>query len=31
VETQFAVLSEGVRCEYCDTIIREDLTDHIKS
>jgi aspartate carbamoyltransferase regulatory subunit len=31
VETRFAVLSEGVRCEYCDAIIREDLTEHIKS
>ncbi|MFB6133845.1 MAG: aspartate carbamoyltransferase regulatory subunit [Halanaeroarchaeum sp.] len=31
VETRFAVLDEGVRCEYCDTIIREDLTDHIET
>ncbi|MGM0399602.1 MAG: aspartate carbamoyltransferase regulatory subunit [Halobacteriota archaeon] len=31
VETQFAVLNDGVRCEYCDTIIREDLTEHIES
>ena len=31
VETRFEVLSDGVRCEYCDTIIREDLTEHIKS
>lgn len=29
IATQFAVLEEGVRCEYCDTIIREDLTAHI--
>jgi len=25
VETAFEVLSDGVRCEYCDTIVREDL------
>ncbi|AKH98071.1 aspartate carbamoyltransferase regulatory subunit [Halanaeroarchaeum sulfurireducens] len=31
VDTRFEVLSDGVRCEYCDTIIREDLTEHIKS
>ena len=31
VATRFAVLDEGVRCEYCDTIIREDLTEHIGS
>lgn len=31
VMTRFAVLSDGVRCEYCDTIVREDLTEHIES
>ncbi|MFB6310547.1 MAG: aspartate carbamoyltransferase regulatory subunit [Salinirussus sp.] len=30
VESAFAVLEEGVRCAYCDTIIREDIADHIK-
>jgi aspartate carbamoyltransferase regulatory subunit len=29
VDTRFAVLSDGVRCEYCDTIVREDLADHL--
>jgi aspartate carbamoyltransferase regulatory subunit len=29
VDSAFEVLAEGVRCEYCDTIIRENLADHI--
>ncbi len=29
VESRFEVLKEGVRCSYCDTIIRESLADHI--
>ncbi|WP_458204416.1 aspartate carbamoyltransferase regulatory subunit [Haladaptatus sp. NG-SE-30] len=29
VESKFEVLSEGVRCEYCETIIRDDLAAHI--
>ena len=29
VESKFAVTGDGVRCEYCDTIIREDLATHI--
>ncbi|AGN00338.1 aspartate carbamoyltransferase regulatory subunit [Salinarchaeum sp. Harcht-Bsk1] len=29
VETKFEVLDSGVRCVYCETIIREDITDHI--
>jgi aspartate carbamoyltransferase regulatory subunit len=29
VESRFAVLEDGVRCGYCDTIIREDLAEHI--
>ncbi|WP_135854450.1 aspartate carbamoyltransferase regulatory subunit [Halorussus salinus] len=29
VETKFDVLDDGVRCEYCETIVREDLAAHI--
>ena len=29
IESQFEVLEDGVRCVYCDTIIREDLAAHI--
>jgi aspartate carbamoyltransferase regulatory subunit len=29
VESEFVVLDDGVRCDYCDTIIREDLAAHI--
>jgi aspartate carbamoyltransferase regulatory subunit len=29
VDSRFEVLDEGVRCEYCDTIIRENLAAHI--
>jgi len=29
VATKFEVLKEGVRCEYCGTIIREDIADHL--
>jgi aspartate carbamoyltransferase regulatory subunit len=29
VEPVFEVLEDGVRCEYCETIIREDLPAHI--
>lgn len=29
VEPTFDVLEDGVRCAYCDTIIREDLAAHI--
>jgi len=29
VETRFEVLDDGVRCVYCETIVREDITDHI--
>ncbi len=29
VETEFAVVGNGVRCGYCSTIIRDDLADHI--
>ena len=30
VDSHFDVLDEGVRCAYCDTIIREDIADHIQ-
>lgn len=29
VKSAFEVLDDGVRCIYCDTILREDLTEHI--
>jgi aspartate carbamoyltransferase regulatory subunit len=29
IDSQFEVLDDGVRCVYCDTIIREDLAAHI--
>ena len=29
VEATFDVLPEGVRCEYCGTIIRDHLADHL--
>ncbi|MFB6229124.1 MAG: aspartate carbamoyltransferase regulatory subunit [Halobacteriales archaeon] len=29
VDAKFDVLPEGVRCEYCGTIIREHLADHL--
>ncbi|WP_435358551.1 aspartate carbamoyltransferase regulatory subunit [Haloarchaeobius sp. DFWS5] len=29
VDTEFAVLGDGVRCAYCETIIREDIAAHI--
>ncbi|WP_266077627.1 aspartate carbamoyltransferase regulatory subunit [Haladaptatus caseinilyticus] len=29
VESKFEVLEDGVRCEYCETIIRDDLAAHI--
>lgn len=29
VESRFEVLSDGVRCLYCGTIVREELADHI--
>ena len=30
VDSHFDVLDEGVRCAYCDTIIRENIADHIQ-
>jgi aspartate carbamoyltransferase regulatory subunit len=29
VRSRFAVVEDGVRCEYCDTIIRDNLPAHI--
>ena len=29
VDAKFEVLPEGVRCEYCGTIIRQELADHL--
>ncbi|WP_327052446.1 aspartate carbamoyltransferase regulatory subunit [Halomicrococcus gelatinilyticus] len=29
VDSKFAVLPDGVRCEYCDTIVRDDIAAHI--
>lgn len=29
VDSQFEVLENGVRCVYCDSIIREDIAAHI--
>ena len=29
IESQFEVFDDGVRCEYCNTIIRDDLAAHI--
>lgn len=29
VTTRFTVLEDGVRCEYCGTIVRESITDHL--
>ena len=29
VDSQFEVLDDGVRCVYCDTIIRDDIASHI--
>jgi len=31
VESKFEVLDDEVRCIYCDTIIRDNLTDHIEN
>ena len=29
VETRFDVVADGVRCDYCSTILRADIADHI--
>ena len=30
VDTRFTVLEDGIRCTYCATILREDITDHVQ-
>ncbi len=30
IESSFAVLENGVRCAYCDTIIRDSIADYIR-
>jgi aspartate carbamoyltransferase regulatory subunit len=30
VASQFEVLQKGVRCVYCDTLLREDIADYIE-
>jgi aspartate carbamoyltransferase regulatory subunit len=29
VESRFDVLDDGIRCQYCETIVREDFAAHI--
>lgn len=29
IDSEFEVLDDGIRCLYCDTIIREDMAAHI--
>ncbi|PSP28060.1 aspartate carbamoyltransferase regulatory subunit [Halobacteriales archaeon QH_2_65_14] len=29
VDSEFEVLDDGIRCVYCDTIIRDDIASHI--
>jgi aspartate carbamoyltransferase regulatory subunit len=29
VDSKFEVLEDGVRCEYCETILREDIAEHL--
>ena len=29
VESKFTVVADGVRCVYCDTIVREHLAEHL--
>jgi len=30
IDTHFEVLDDGVRCAYCETIIRDDIAHHIQ-
>lgn len=30
VRSRFAVLDDGVRCEFCDEIVREGIADHLR-
>ena len=29
VDAAFEVLADGLRCEYCDTVVRGEITDHL--
>jgi len=29
IKSRFEVLEDGVRCVYCDTIVRDDLASHL--
>lgn len=29
IESKFDIVSDGVRCVYCDTMVREDIADHL--
>jgi len=29
VDSRFDVLDDGIRCQYCETIVREGIADHI--
>ncbi|WP_232701870.1 aspartate carbamoyltransferase regulatory subunit [Halobacterium wangiae] len=31
VQAAFAVLDDGLRCEYCGEIVREDVTDYLQN
>lgn len=31
VDTLFDVLDDGVRCAYCDEIVRDDIVDHLET
>ncbi|MFB6086574.1 MAG: aspartate carbamoyltransferase regulatory subunit [Halodesulfurarchaeum sp.] len=31
VDTHFSVLETGVQCRYCDTIVRDTITEHIET
>jgi len=30
VDSRFEVLEDGLRCVYCDTIVRDDIAEHIR-
>lgn len=30
VASRFTVLEDGIRCVYCERIVREDLTEHVR-
>ena len=31
VDPRFEVLGDGLRCVYCDTIVRDDIAEHIRA